>query len=186
MLTIAGVHPYADKFPMLPEPGTKLVGVGSSPHFFVVTVIESDDHPGYYDASVTGCGSIVSTERPCSSRDLIAEMVRTETRSAALRWRYEDAETEAHKTRAPAPRTGEPSVYFIADEDGYVKIGTARNVNSRLASLQTASRQKLIVLGFTPGNHEDERRYHEMFAVDRVRGEWFRPSVKLMHGTSAA
>lgn len=64
-------------------------------------------------------------------------------------------------------------VYFISDEDGYIKIGKASNVEARFNQLQTASRQELTVLAVKRGGHVLEGELHERFNHLRVRGEWF-------------
>ncbi len=52
-----------------------------------------------------------------------------------------------------------------------VKIGRARNVASRLASLQTGTPNELRVLLTLEGDREAE--LHAMFSAWRTRGEWF-------------
>ena len=64
-------------------------------------------------------------------------------------------------------------VYFISDEDGYIKIGKASNVEARFNQLQTASRQELKVLAVKRGGHVLEGELHKRFSHLRVRGEWF-------------
>jgi len=61
-----------------------------------------------------------------------------------------------------------------------IKIGWALNVAERLATLQTASPQKLLVLGVLRGTIEQERLAHRLFAVHRLLGEWFAPGEDLM------
>lgn len=68
-----------------------------------------------------------------------------------------------------------PSVYFIGMETApYVKVGWARIVDVRLATLQTANPERLILLGSIPGNLQDEARLHVALAQHRSQGEWFR------------
>lgn len=65
-------------------------------------------------------------------------------------------------------------VYFITARDqGICKIGYARNVEARRASLQTASPVKLTVEAVVPGARELEREFHDRFAASRLSGEWF-------------
>jgi hypothetical protein len=72
-------------------------------------------------------------------------------------------------------------VYFITYENGPIKIGKARSVPNRLSALQTASAEKLFVIGVMGGGGPKERELHETFAHLRIRGEWFRPDASLMH-----
>jgi hypothetical protein len=74
--------------------------------------------------------------------------------------------------KADAPRSW---VYFArAGEDGPVKIGHAKDVRSRLSSMQTGCPIPLTLLGVLPGGREREAELHARFADLRVRGEWFR------------
>lgn len=76
-------------------------------------------------------------------------------------------------------------VYFVLDgfkpsEDGrdwddrsYVKIGYSKNPEARLGALQTASPERLDLMGYIPGNPSTERQFHELFGHLRRKGEWF-------------
>lgn len=69
--------------------------------------------------------------------------------------------------------------YFIqAESGGPIKIGKAVDVAKRLASLQTGSVEKLVVLGWFDGDRE--REFHAQFAAFRVSGEWFAPDSSLV------
>ena len=59
--------------------------------------------------------------------------------------------------------------YFIRCGDA-VKIGCARNIRARLATLQTGSAAPLELLATTT---EPESVMHSRFAMHRLRGEWF-------------
>lgn len=65
-------------------------------------------------------------------------------------------------------------IYFIrAGDDGPVKIGMARDVAARLASLRSAHWLPLRVLRTLEGGRLVERRLHRHYAASRLRGEWF-------------
>lgn len=71
---------------------------------------------------------------------------------------------------------GEPLpgfAYFIAGDDGAIKIGTALDVAKRLKGLQTSHPTKLSVLASVPGGRGAEQDYHARFAEHRLHGEWF-------------
>lgn len=85
----------------------------------------------------------------------------------------------ANASLARARGLSPPFVYFIQRrEHGVIKIGQARDVASRLRSLQTASPEPLHLLA-TSQRH-DERELHSFFQRERLRGEWFRPSPRLL------
>lgn len=54
-----------------------------------------------------------------------------------------------------------------------IKIGTTRNITSRLQNLQTGNEAKLQVEAQCGGDTTYERQLHKRFAKQRVRGEWF-------------
>lgn len=65
-------------------------------------------------------------------------------------------------------------VYVLGLEGlSVVKIGMSRNLEMRLASLQTSAPGRLSVLWTTPGGRELEKRLHQQFAPYRTHGEWF-------------
>ena len=66
-----------------------------------------------------------------------------------------------------------PMVYFILHGNKRVKIGFSIQVDRRLASIQTSLPGKAKILYVTPGDTELEKRLHQLFAADRVSGEWF-------------
>lgn len=70
-------------------------------------------------------------------------------------------------------------IYFVRNRDGFIKIGLAKDVPTRLAGLQTASPTELELLATMEGDREMERRLHEMFDSERVQGEWFEPASNL-------
>lgn len=72
-----------------------------------------------------------------------------------------------------------PSIYFISDGSGLVKIGYSRNVDKRMQVLATGSPRPLQVLLTIPGTRSDEGAFHEMFKSEHMRGEWFRLSGRI-------
>jgi len=72
------------------------------------------------------------------------------------------------------------SVYFIACDNRFVKIGFARNVVERLAELQTGCPFKLRIIGELPGVAPSmESVFHEVLSQLRFRGEWFELTDRL-------
>lgn len=74
-------------------------------------------------------------------------------------------------------------IYFIQAEGlGHIKIGFTDHDDTlqRLVQLQTGSPVPLRLLGTIPGTLNDEKTLHRRFASDRVQGEWFKPSTKLL------
>ncbi len=71
-------------------------------------------------------------------------------------------------------------IYFIQGEvTRLIKIGYAQCAIARLTQLQTGSPDKLLILGVILTGERD-RHWHSMFEDDRVRGEWFAPSERLL------
>ena len=63
-------------------------------------------------------------------------------------------------------------VYFI-QAGPYIKVGTAKDVLSRLDQLKAGSPFPLTLLGAIPGNRRREIQIHERFKHLRTHGEWF-------------
>jgi T5orf172 domain len=74
-------------------------------------------------------------------------------------------------------------VYFVQAETlGFVKIGYAKDVKSRLSGMQVDNPDRLTLRGTIRigGRHKAERAERELqkkFESFRVRGEWFKPEV---------
>ncbi len=67
-------------------------------------------------------------------------------------------------------------VYFVqVAGSGPIKIGTTRNVDQRIATMQCAHAAPLTVFSVTSGGEPFERLLHATFSKARIRGEWFRP-----------
>jgi len=63
-------------------------------------------------------------------------------------------------------------IYFVRCQH-YVKIGYAKDVEKRLAGLQTGNPYKLEVVATVPGTPSLERAFHKALRRKYVRGEWF-------------
>lgn len=73
------------------------------------------------------------------------------------------------------------SVYFIqAGVGGPIKIGSAVDVDKRLAELQTGCPDLLRIIGTSAGGREAEFALHRKFSAHRIRGEWFYPCPELL------
>ena len=71
----------------------------------------------------------------------------------------------------PSPKIG--VVYFIKSGDK-VKIGFTRDIDGRLAPLQSGNPHEMRLLGTIPATDDTEAFFHQMFAAQRVVGEWFK------------
>lgn len=73
----------------------------------------------------------------------------------------------------------QPVVYFIRSGD-LIKIGTTVCLPGRIDAPATHGPEQPEILLVLPGGHPEERQVHALFAAERVRGEWFRPSERLL------
>lgn len=65
-------------------------------------------------------------------------------------------------------------IYVLQTKPGSpVKIGTAKNVRRRIATLQCGNENQLRLLLCFPGSEPEEHRIHRALHRSRVRGEWF-------------
>lgn len=105
-------------------------------------------------------------------------------------WAEEDARiiTPGKRTINLDKETAKPPcyIYFILNYDSQaVKIGIAKNVKRRLASLQTSSPSELELLSTIKTKSVNnarkiEKSLHEKFDKNRIRGEWFKANVELL------
>lgn len=77
---------------------------------------------------------------------------------------------------------GEAMIYFIQSccPNGFIKIGRARDIPQRLGKLQNGTPYELKVLRVLAGGITEERFLHRDFADARERGEWYRPTEKVL------
>lgn len=74
-----------------------------------------------------------------------------------------------------------PTIYFIQSDCGRIKIGyTSTPVEKRLYDLQFMSPRPLKLLAQFPFEQRMETTLHGTFKAERLHGEWFEPSDRLM------
>lgn len=72
-------------------------------------------------------------------------------------------------------------VYFVQEPlSGAIKIGIARDMAQRMITLQTSHPHRLKLLGHCPGGVKLEKQLHAEFDADRLEGEWFKVSDRLL------
>lgn len=75
----------------------------------------------------------------------------------------------------PKARVRRGVVYFVKNgARDRVKIGFSEGHQKRIASLQGASADRLMLIGTVSGTRKTEIRMHKRFRAYRERGEWFR------------
>jgi hypothetical protein len=72
-------------------------------------------------------------------------------------------------------------IYFVQSKQGFIKIGTAIDVDSRLSNLQTASPTTLKIKAVLEGSYQTEKGLHELFEHIRYKGEWFKYNDELKY-----
>jgi hypothetical protein len=99
-------------------------------------------------------------------------------------WR-DESETRLGESAA-ASRAALPTLVYVVEREGFIKIGWTANLERRLKDLSRGSCAAdgmtvgPVRLLFTiDGGRETERALHLRFAADRVQGEWFLPSTAM-------
>jgi hypothetical protein len=73
------------------------------------------------------------------------------------------------------------TVYFAQEDGGPIKIGhTTGPLSRRLSLLQIGNPRPLKILAAYPGDVFEEQRLHLLFEAERIRGEWFRATHRLV------
>jgi hypothetical protein len=89
------------------------------------------------------------------------------------------------REQAPQPPVNEPAV---AGEKGYVyfvlvgqhmKIGFSRNASGRASDIAGGGAVPASMIVVLPGSRKDEAALHNLFAADRLQGEWFHATQKI-------
>lgn len=76
-------------------------------------------------------------------------------------------------------------VYFLERRDGAIKIGTTRDLNTRLSAIRRDAGD-VRVLGTIDGDVETEREFHARFLRFRMDGEWFAPNPEMLAAIAEA
>jgi len=72
-------------------------------------------------------------------------------------------------------------IYFVQQgDDGPIKIGKAKGLAARVASLQCANPTPLRLLAHFSAAGAVETALHKHFRRYRVRGEWFEPAAPIL------
>jgi hypothetical protein len=72
-------------------------------------------------------------------------------------------------------------IYFVqVGKDGPIKIGYTANLSNRLSTLKTNNVEEMSLLQVLNGNKDFEKKFHKLFEKERIRGEWFYPSKRLL------
>jgi hypothetical protein len=91
------------------------------------------------------------------------------------------AVSDSERKKMLALPSGWTWVYAIQQgEDGPIKIGSAKDPDERLATLQCGNPQKLIGVAAWEAPLAHERALHGAFSHLRIRGEWFEPTPVLL------
>jgi hypothetical protein len=69
-------------------------------------------------------------------------------------------------------------IYFIETE-GMVKIGYSNDPRRRFHNLSIGCPTRCTLVAVIEGGKVEEKRIHEMFKADRIRGEWFKFTVEI-------
>lgn len=78
-------------------------------------------------------------------------------------------------------------VYFVQEgKSGSIKIGFAKNVKTRIKSLQTGNSRDLRLLCAIEGDPSLEKSLHKKFSQFLERGEWFKPAVEIFEFVEAS
>lgn len=87
---------------------------------------------------------------------------------------YQEA-TQIKIKQNPVNRIISGYIYFLGG-DGYVKIGKAKKLYSRIASLELLFPFEVKLLHTIKSNdiNKDEVTFHKMFSTKRTNGEWFK------------
>jgi len=86
-----------------------------------------------------------------------------------------------YKVIVPQQSDINTQIYFIqSGDEGPIKIGIATDVKQRMKTIDITSPNSLRLLGIMDGDLADEKRLHKKFRCDKVRGEWFKPTERLM------
>ena len=129
---------------------------------------ECDIRPGDFDGRPPIFSRIIEGDPTYAYRP----MPPLSERFPPVRKKKPEARAAGEIFAAPRPQPAASFTYLMgAEGSNFVKIGWARDPESRVAALQTGNPMTLSILWKVEGPYE--ARLHTEFAPYRVRGEWF-------------
>lgn len=75
---------------------------------------------------------------------------------------------------------------YVIRAGNAVKIGYSRRVDVRLTEIQALNHERCDLLATIPATHRVERMIHNLLKADRIRGEWFHYSPRVMEAVDQA
>lgn len=128
----------------------------------------------------------VSLRRPTASRPGWGARWREggQQRERAFRTREEAeafaAEVSGGRAVVDANRERRTLYAIQCGVDGPVKIGITGKLGARMSQLQSASHERLLLVGVGEGDARDEADLHKALGDERIRGEWYRCSPRVI------
>ena len=72
-------------------------------------------------------------------------------------------------------------IYAIrAGHEGPIKFGVSNDVEGRMATLQTGNSEQLLLIAYCAVHKQNEATIHHFLREDRLEGEWFKPTPKVL------
>jgi len=89
--------------------------------------------------------------------------------------RFKDRQEIARSRQKLTKNDRSGYIYFLSSA-GYVKIGKTKDLDGRMANLETCTPLEVKLLHFIKSENidKDEMTFHRMFAIKRTKGEWFK------------
>ena len=127
------------------------------------------------------------TKAELKNLEVLYDMTDDREEKANLAKQYKELkEKMSAKNRAPVglkdilkQKELEGYVYFIADNNGRIKIGKAIDPHVRMRDLQIGNPDKLTLLFYVNGGYRLENRVHALLYDFRIQGEWFEDCKQL-------
>lgn len=82
--------------------------------------------------------------------------------------------------RPASPREARPAVVYFLKAGKRIKIGTTRDLHTRISAIRNASPEPVELLATMPGSRDEEKDLHQRFSHLRTHGEWFRAEAELI------
>lgn len=115
--------------------------------------------------------------------EVYARYLEARAKPSMLSFNDEQIEAEKLKARDAAEKSLDrfknTLVYFIQSDGGEIKIGITNDISKRMGTLSVAHAKPLTLLATTTGGAVQEKAYHRMFKIHRLRGEWFSPAPEI-------
>lgn len=121
-------------------------------------------------------GFLLSLDTAQTLKSILEKYIETHSQKEISRYNFDLFRKHNNPDAEPVRKEYKPTsgyVYFLSDNNGYIKIGKTINIEARIEGMLLPEEPKLLHSIRVKDYNKAEIIFHEFYADCRKRGEWF-------------